>query len=689
MSSEPLDRKYRPKAFADVRGQERCVSYLSNLILREAKPRSILLHGSYGSGKTTLARLYSKALNCHSLHDDGSPCGACGPCQQPDHEHRREYNVPEKGTDPELLREWLLHFNRPVTELKNRTLFFDEAHALTRVASDILLNAVEEPQPGVAFVFATTEVEKMRPELLSRLVQLKVMPLPPGEAVAFLREHADKEGMTYDQEALALLAALKNGHPRDLLIGLEQVGEGWSGKITRARVKSVFDIDHIDVLIEYFLALGDGDPVKQMKTFLSWREPTESKLRWVQSFSLALYYNCALSSDLLVDALIGCIGPADVCAIMDRFRNRFGVSSNYELQPLLRGLVEFWSKPGPLAADGAMLLQLAAFHELVNAQTPAEDVNRGQVVRTCAAEAAGPRHDLISLPESFSFSLGEEKYISSSDVREIIRCASFLTQQHGLLFNVSFDVRPAWFGATDEEQAYRLIFDFCKDLPGPDAFYIALVERDQMGLRATVLAHVADPSDHDAGPKRRNDCAALRKWSETWRSEDRLEKDATSMRTLGLKAEHLRDHWNSVVGLCAGLGIEETIDGLDTPLLELLNIRVKDVRLPGAVRGPVFFTSRNLFPAAMKAAAVEKMDFLSAFEDHEWSAITRGWEQAEFIDRQTELRKRRAQVEEVKRTYGPGTSEFHAEVARLSSTWPTDPRDRRRRWIGWWLKGQV
>jgi DNA polymerase-3 subunit gamma/tau len=121
------------------------------------------------------------------------------------------------------------------------------------------LKDVEEAKPGVIFCFATTEFNRIRRALQSRLAHLEVRPLSASDAISFLKIAADKEGIEYEPSALALLAGLKQGYPRDLLIGLEQVYEPGSGPLTTKQVREVFDVDHTQVLVEYFLALADGD----------------------------------------------------------------------------------------------------------------------------------------------------------------------------------------------------------------------------------------------------------------------------------------------------------------------------------------------------------------------------------------------------------------------------------------------
>jgi len=220
-----LADQYRPDVFEDVRGQPHAVRVLTELIKRGQKGHNLLLHGAIGSGKTSLVRIFEKALNCEHPTPTGSPCGACRFCQTEDRAKLglREYDTSGSGGDVQKIDMWLeSHYQTP-TEYKWQVLFFDEAHSITKQASDSLLKRVEEPLDNVIFCFATTEFDKLRPALRSRAIQLEIHPLSAAEAISLLQQVAEKEEIAYEDEALALLAGVVGGQPRDLLSALEEV----------------------------------------------------------------------------------------------------------------------------------------------------------------------------------------------------------------------------------------------------------------------------------------------------------------------------------------------------------------------------------------------------------------------------------------------------------------------------------
>lgn len=223
-----LADKYRPSRFEHVRGQKDAVDQLTSLAqLRQGA--HLLLAGAYGAGKTTLVRIFARALNCEGFAENGSPCGRCRACEAPEQDYLVEYDVPGRGGDRDRVLAWVEAHNREPANSKWRVLFLDEAHALQPAAMDALLKIVEEPQPRVIFAFATTEPWSLKAALRSRTLPLEVRPLSVPDAVALMESIAKKEKFVYDRDALVLLAWVKQGHPRDLLNGLGQVAALGSG----------------------------------------------------------------------------------------------------------------------------------------------------------------------------------------------------------------------------------------------------------------------------------------------------------------------------------------------------------------------------------------------------------------------------------------------------------------------------
>jgi DNA polymerase-3 subunit gamma/tau len=615
---------------------------------------------------------------------DGSPCQSCLHCQQPDTDHWREYDVAGSGATPEKLRGWLEAWNRRPTELKHRTLFLDEAHALEK-AGDILLKVVEEPAEGIVFVFATTAIEKIRSALQSRLAPLEVMPLPPDDALEFLKSYADLEGMVYDLDALALLAGIKNGHPRNLLIGLEQVHISSTERITLERVKQEFDLDHADTLIGYLCALVGDDVTEAMAVFQLWREPTENKVRWIQCALLSIYYNHVHGRDLVIDPLVASIDRVSISRVLKAFRVAFHVKENSDLHPEFRKMIEFWATPIPIATAGSLTLRVAAFHERVQTMKMDHTVAIGgpasastlvvDISPRLSATAPPPKRMLrpIIRPE-------ERNFVEGATAQAMFRSASFLMQHFGSHFDTHIELRPDLFGRSDEQGRYDLVCDFCDHLLERWSWssFIVSADRDQRGFRAIILAHVVEAPRQ--GESRRE---SIRSSLEGWRADEQAHKGAVIVREIGPA-----EHWPAVLHLCSGLAKDVAAPDSRKPLVEALGIKQRIE--PGPVGGAVFLTSPSLSPEAIANAEEYGMTFLSAFDDGAWGYVTKNWELYEFRDRNKELKRRKAQIAALKREYAQGSDEYSKRAAELADSWPSDPRERPgRSWSGWWATKEV
>ncbi len=218
-----LARKYRPQRFAEVVGQPHVVRTLQNALRRGRLAHALLFAGIRGIGKTTIARIVAKALNCEGP-DPGEPCNTCGPCREIT--EGRSLDVIEidaasnRGIDEiRELRETLKF--RP-TRGKAKVYIIDEAHMLTREAANALLKSLEEPPPHVYFILATTEPYRLPVTILSRCQRYDFRRLPVATLVEHLKEIARREKVEIEEEALTLLAKEAEGSLRDALSLLDQ-----------------------------------------------------------------------------------------------------------------------------------------------------------------------------------------------------------------------------------------------------------------------------------------------------------------------------------------------------------------------------------------------------------------------------------------------------------------------------------
>ncbi|MGH7704185.1 MAG: DNA polymerase III subunit gamma/tau, partial [Gemmatimonadales bacterium] len=247
-----LARRYRPKRFTDLLVQDHVAAVLRGAVVRNRVGHGYLLTGPRGVGKTTAARILAMALNCErkeKAEPAGEPCGECPNCL-------RIWNgaanldvveidaASNRGVDDAReLRERAMY--AASQEGGHKVYIIDEAHMLTREAWNALLKILEEPPPGVVFVFATTEPQKIAQTaapVMSRLQRFDFRRIGPSAIRQRLRQVLDAEGIAADEDALTLIARHADGGMRDALSVLDQCLSLGDGSVTVARVRDTLGL---------------------------------------------------------------------------------------------------------------------------------------------------------------------------------------------------------------------------------------------------------------------------------------------------------------------------------------------------------------------------------------------------------------------------------------------------------------
>ncbi len=218
-----LYRKYRPRVFADVYGQDHVTSTLKNEIKENRISHAYLFTGSRGTGKTTCAKILAKAVNCeHSI--DGEPCNECEVCKGLD--NGTIYDVVEidaaSNNGVDNIRDLREEANYTPSRGRYRVYIIDEVHMLSTGAFNALLKTLEEPPAHVIFILATTEVHKLPATILSRCQRFDFKRIQPETMSVRLKEVAGLEGLTLTDDAAVLIARIADGALRDGLSILDQ-----------------------------------------------------------------------------------------------------------------------------------------------------------------------------------------------------------------------------------------------------------------------------------------------------------------------------------------------------------------------------------------------------------------------------------------------------------------------------------
>jgi DNA polymerase-3 subunit gamma/tau len=257
-----LARKWRPRAFADLKGQEHVVQALSNALTQGRLHHAYLLTGTRGVGKTTLARILAKCLNCETGVTN-TPCGTCSSCTQID--AGRFVDLLEldaaSNTGVDNMREVLDNAQYAPTVGRYKVYIIDEVHMLSKPAFNSMLKTLEEPPAHVKFILATTDPQKIPVTVLSRCLQFNLKPMPPALVAQHLGEVLEQEHVASEPAALNLLARAAAGSMRDALSLTDQAIAYGGGKVEAAAVEAMLGTVRRDYLFDILdaLAAQDGD----------------------------------------------------------------------------------------------------------------------------------------------------------------------------------------------------------------------------------------------------------------------------------------------------------------------------------------------------------------------------------------------------------------------------------------------
>ncbi len=376
MSYLVLARKYRPRNFSEMVGQDHVVQALSNALSTQRLHHAYLFTGTRGVGKTTVSRILAKSLNCQGSDGQGSitatPCGICQACSDIDAGRFIDYTeldaASNRGVDEvQSLLEQAVY--KPVLG-RFKVFMIDEVHMLTGHAFNAMLKTLEEPPEYLKFVLATTDPQKVPVTVLSRCLQFNLRPMAPETIREHLQKVLQTENVPADAQSLKLLARAARGSMRDALSLADQAIAFGAGRLDETLVRQMLgSVDHTYVfqLIEA-LALGDGKTVFETSEVL--------RLNGLSAASTLDEMSAVLQRMAVIQA-VAAAAPSD-----DSDPEAFDTSRLAALMPpdetqllysiCLHGRADLGLAPDEYAALSMVLLRLLAFKPVSGQSAAAE-----------------------------------------------------------------------------------------------------------------------------------------------------------------------------------------------------------------------------------------------------------------------------------------------------------------------------
>ena len=357
MSYQVLARKYRPSTFSEVVGQEHILKALENSIQHNKLHQAYIFSGTRGVGKTTIARVFAKCLNCQKTDMPVlEPCNECTACMEiKDGRHIEFLEVDAASrTGVDDMRELLESVQYKPANARYKIYLIDEVHMLSKSSFNALLKTLEEPPPHVMFLMATTEAEKVPKTVLSRCLQLNLKVIPETQIREHIQSLLDLENINYDDESLNLIANSAQGSIRDGLTLLDQAIAHGNGVLESDQVKALLgtiDQSHIIELVNYVVA-SDGDGA-----YLALNKITELNVEYEQVLKIiiSVFHQISLHQQLQ---------NSQVPAIEKLAENLDPQITQLHYEIALNALDKFHVHPHPKQALELCILRMLAFQPI-------------------------------------------------------------------------------------------------------------------------------------------------------------------------------------------------------------------------------------------------------------------------------------------------------------------------------------
>jgi len=413
MAYTALARKWRPKNFAELVGQEHVVRALSNALATGRVHHAFLFTGTRGVGKTTIARIFAKCLNCvraeaAELGFTAEPCGVCPACVEID--AGRFVDLIEvdaaSRTKVDDTRELLDNVQYAPTRARYKVYLIDEVHMLSTHSFNALLKTLEEPPPHVKFLLATTDPQKLPVTVLSRCLQFNLKRLPVSQIAGHMKHILEQERVPFDAGGVRLVAQAADGSMRDGLSLLDQLIAFGGGKVDEESARAMLGTiarDHVVKLAEH-LAAGDAGALLQYAKSLE---------QWAPDYAQVLDELASLLVRIAAKQAVSDFDSDEIYApeLIERFAKAFAPEDvQLYYQTAIVGRRDLALAPEPRAGFEMTLLRMLVFRPLADAGSGAGSVpaaggaqpGGGRAAAAAAARAGamgGGRPSAATAPE--------------------------------------------------------------------------------------------------------------------------------------------------------------------------------------------------------------------------------------------------------------------------------------------------
>ncbi len=392
-----LARKYRPIKLSQIIGQDFLVETLKRGIEGGRLGHAFILTGIRGTGKTTTARIIARALNCEK-GPTPEPCGTCVSCTAIAQD--RAMDVIEidaaSRTSVDDIREIIEAARYKAVSARYKIYIIDEVHMLSKSAFNALLKTLEEPPAHVKFIFATTELHKVPPTILSRCVRFDLKRIESPTLVAYFKTLCDQEAVSCDEEALGLISKAAEGSVRDGLSLLDQAMTYGTTHITAAQVRQMLGLSDQGLLFELFQSLMEGETLQSLEKLRYFYQEGADPLRILEDLlDLTHWLQCLKMSPSLAQ---------DITLTTEKRQKGEELTKSLSIptltriwQILLKGLEEVKRAPSPQKALEVIVIRLTHFaplpslHELLN-----EGEGRTPLKKKALREGKGETHPSFS-----------------------------------------------------------------------------------------------------------------------------------------------------------------------------------------------------------------------------------------------------------------------------------------------------